>query len=230
MCNNTAFAQVLLNKIKTSSFYLFKLNQDSTRWKYEYSTLSHLDSYVCTGIDHPSSHKHQCPIYIPRRLVRIHHCRVETRASYSLRPWCASGNQSRAPIITNHNEVFLHLPNNGYFAGDMKKTRSVCETLCPGGNKVRKTYEFYNNFSTKGIVKVTRSSVITPGLTSGLQGSVNVHRGALLLVPQWQCISSFVFYIGVIQKGIITATYIFSYGFKYKKILLLKCLHHFKSD
>ena len=36
-----------------------------------------------------------------------------------------------------------------------------------------------------------------PGLTSGLQGSVNVHRGALLLVPQWQCISSFVFYIPV---------------------------------
>ena len=34
-----------------------------------------------------------------------------------------------------------------------------------------------------------------PGLTSGLQGSVNVHRGALLLVPQWQCTSSFVFYI-----------------------------------
>ena len=32
------------------------------------------------------------------------------------------------------------------------------------------------------------------GLTSGLQGSVNVHRGALLLVPQCQCISSFVFY------------------------------------
>ena len=36
-----------------------------------------------------------------------------------------------------------------------------------------------------------------PGLTSGLQGSVNVHRGALLLVPQWRCISSFVFYIFV---------------------------------
>ena len=34
-----------------------------------------------------------------------------------------------------------------------------------------------------------------PGLTSGLQGSVNVHRGALLLVPHWQCISSFFFYI-----------------------------------
>ena len=38
-----------------------------------------------------------------------------------------------------------------------------------------------------------------PGLTSGLQGSVNVHRGALLLVPQWQCISSFVFYIAIIH-------------------------------
>ena len=34
-----------------------------------------------------------------------------------------------------------------------------------------------------------------PGLISGLQGPVNVHRGALLFVPQWQCISSFVFYI-----------------------------------
>ena len=34
-----------------------------------------------------------------------------------------------------------------------------------------------------------------PGLTSGLQGSVNVHRGSLLLVPQWQYIGSFVFYI-----------------------------------
>ena len=37
-------------------------------------------------------------------------------------------------------------------------------------------------------------SSLAPGLTSGLQGSVNVHRGALLFVPQWQCISSFVFY------------------------------------
>ena len=38
-----------------------------------------------------------------------------------------------------------------------------------------------------------------PRLTSGLQGSVNVHRGALLLVPQWQCISSFVFYTYVLS-------------------------------
>ena len=34
-----------------------------------------------------------------------------------------------------------------------------------------------------------------PGLNSGLQGSMNVPRGALLLVSHWQCISSFVFYI-----------------------------------
>ena len=35
----------------------------------------------------------------------------------------------------------------------------------------------------------------SPGLTSALQGSMNVHRGALLLVPQWLCISYFVFSI-----------------------------------
>ena len=38
-----------------------------------------------------------------------------------------------------------------------------------------------------------------PGLTSGLQGSVNVHRGALLLVLQLQCISSFVLFISYIN-------------------------------
>ena len=43
-----------------------------------------------------------------------------------------------------------------------------------------------------------------PGLTSGLQGSVNVHRGALLLVPQWQCISSFVFYILIFSLASIS--------------------------
>ena len=36
-----------------------------------------------------------------------------------------------------------------------------------------------------------------PGLTSGLQGSMNAQRGALLLMPQLRCISSFVFYIFV---------------------------------
>ena len=43
-----------------------------------------------------------------------------------------------------------------------------------------------------------------PGLNSGLQGSANVHRGALLLVPQWQCISSFVFYILIFSLASIS--------------------------
>ena len=50
-------------------------------------------------------------------------------------------------------------------------------------------------------VRLTKQETLTPprasGLTSGLQGSVNIHRGALLLVQQWQCISSFVFYLVV---------------------------------
>ena len=45
-----------------------------------------------------------------------------------------------------------------------------------------------------------------PGLTSGLQGSVNVHRGALLLVQQRQCISSFVFYIKDVLETKINKT------------------------
>ena len=45
------------------------------------------------------------------------------------------------------------------------------------------------------IIHCRISHFATVFLTSGLQGSVNVHRGALLLVSQWQCISSFVFYI-----------------------------------
>ena len=43
--------------------------------------------------------------------------------------------------------------------------------------------------------RLSDSSKVVINFTSGLQGSVNIHRGALLLVPQWQCISSFVFYI-----------------------------------
>ena len=42
-----------------------------------------------------------------------------------------------------------------------------------------------------------------PGLTSGLQRSVNVQRCALLLVPQWQCISSFVFYIRFVKSVLL---------------------------
>ena len=40
------------------------------------------------------------------------------------------------------------------------------------------TYSFISYF------KSFKESSRAPGLTSGLQGSVNVHRGTLLLVPQ----------------------------------------------
>ena len=53
-----------------------------------------------------------------------------------------------------------------------------------------------------------------PGLTSGFQGSMNVHRGALLLVPQWQCISSFVFYM-------YTCNLVILFQNKYHKIIKL---------
>ena len=56
-----------------------------------------------------------------------------------------------------------------------------------------------------------------PGLTSGLRGYVNVHRGALLLVPQWQCISYFVFYFFCILHcipAVISAKELFRFMFQ----------------
>ena len=58
-----------------------------------------------------------------------------------------------------------------------------------------------------------------PGLTFGLQGSVNVHRGALLLVPQWQCISSFVFYTLRFCPNFVT--------YRFKNMLLKEYLIRF---
>ena len=40
------------------------------------------------------------------------------------------------------------------------------------------------------------------GLHSGFQGSVNFHRGALLSVPQWRCISSFFLLICFILRAV----------------------------
>ena len=51
-----------------------------------------------------------------------------------------------------------------------------------------------------------------PGLASGLQGSMNVHRSALLLVPQWQCISSFVLYIVLLNIDSIRKPYFIFLG------------------
>ena len=57
-----------------------------------------------------------------------------------------------------------------------------------------------------------------PGLTSGLQGSVNVNRGALLLLPQWQCISFFVFYYNVIFKYFLSQMIPHWYTYEVKMI------------
>ena len=47
-------------------------------------------------------------------------------------------------------------------------------------------------------VRLAKQEMLTPpGHLSPLVSSVNFHRGGLLLVPQWQCISCFVFYIDV---------------------------------
>ena len=63
-------------------------------------------------------------------------------------------------------------------------------------NVLQKTaqYPFFLELSISITQSQSTYSSRAPGLTSGLHGSVNIHRGALLLVPQWQCISSFVFY------------------------------------
>ena len=52
----------------------------------------------------------------------------------------------------------------------------------------------------------------TPGLTSVLQGSVNVNRGALSLVPQWQCIRFFcILHFLILFVNVMSQTYICIY-------------------
>ena len=67
-----------------------------------------------------------------------------------------------------------------------------------------------------------------PGLTSGLQGSVNVHRGALLLVPQWQCISSFVF--NLLKSKKVDLFDVFNDTFRYQDDMLNFDDHEFEKN
>ena len=53
-----------------------------------------------------------------------------------------------------------------------------------------------------------------------LQGSMNVHRGALLLVPKWRCISSFVFYIHEIVKSFVLFLIILHFFHRHKIIYI----------
>ena len=60
-----------------------------------------------------------------------------------------------------------------------------------------------------------------PGLNSGLQGSLNVYRDDLLLLPHWQRISSFVFYIDIrllLHKKAICPSFCKGRGHKYFRL------------
>ena len=62
-----------------------------------------------------------------------------------------------------------------------------------------------------------------PSPTSGLQGSATVHHGALLLMTQWQCISSLVFYIFVI----LVPFAVWSWQYSFPRVVRLKCYYAF---
>ena len=121
-------------------------------------------------------------------------------------------NNTSFHILPDHCYAFCLLLNPFWSEGNSQRRVATATYFClvpdpPLGGSGRKTTsivrenehffatKFYQNPSSGSCWSASRA----PGLTSGLQGSVNVHRGALLLVPQWQCISSFVFYIGNVK-------------------------------
>ena len=67
-------------------------------------------------------------------------------------------------------------------------------------NTLRNVYDRHGRGPTVGSTSSSTSTfkqetLTPPGLTSVSQAVVNFHRCTLLLVPQWLCISSVVFYI-----------------------------------
>ena len=107
--------------------------------------------------------------------------------------WCHSDSASVLLYFTlenifqpPYNEKFLKLTPQIY-----QQTCQIPQDLQRGNQIITPDVKCIFVASQAGDADSSRA----PGLTSGLQGSVNIHRGALLLVPQWQCISSFVFYI-----------------------------------
>ena len=63
-----------------------------------------------------------------------------------------------------------------------------------------------------------------PGLASGLRGSSGVHRGDLLLMPQWQYISFFVFNMCCISVSVLHSktiqiiSFLLKQGYRYHKL------------
>ena len=98
---------------------------------------------------------------------------------------------------------------NCFFLVATKKTEWI--SLCMSRERCRQeewrncSYYIYTFVVSRALMAGAASQTgdaasRAPGLTSGLQGSVNVHRDALLLVPHWQCISSFVFYTFILLE------------------------------
>ena len=106
-------------------------------------------------------------------------------------------------VLTKHSEVKVSLKprkTTAYTKLSTNKVRRLIQCIL-SHYTLWKYYLYDKNIHQCDLKHLVSSGIwsgtwhLVPGLTSGLQGSVNVHRGALLLVPQWQCISSLVFYI-----------------------------------
>ena len=73
-----------------------------------------------------------------------------------------------------------------------------CITYC--FNILNSHVEIYVTGELRSVINLWFDVITIPhtkNVNATLQGSVNVHRGVLLLVPQSQCISSFVFYCSI---------------------------------
>ena len=85
-------------------------------------------------------------------------------------------------------------------------------------------------FNRKWHFLYNRRRWLLPGTWSHLwfAGAIEVHRGALLLVSQWQCISSFVFYMFYNYRFIPSNYSTMSQKTNRRLLRLLRLVHHFK--
>ena len=89
-------------------------------------------------------------------------------------------NDSFSSIIANDQIAHLSLQKMAEAAKKEQKVfKSLAEPLIDGLIDIAPSWP-----TTNDIMTLDADSSRTPGLTFGLQGPVNVHRGALLLVPQ----------------------------------------------
>ena len=94
---------------------------------------------------------------------------------------------TRGKLLDNDTQLFI-------FISILIMTRKTeNRTDSRNGVSRKNSYNLLNGKACLGLLPVKiqprvqlakQETVTPPGLTSGLQGSVNVHRGALMLVPQ----------------------------------------------